>query len=129
MIVIAYSTYLAISLVMTVWVAKVLYRNGRAFLADAFRGNERLADSANQLLVAGFYLVNLGYAAWSLEFHEKPATVERTIELISRKFGWVLLVLGAMHFLNVIVFSWMRKNGLLARALHTTAEDQGIPTL
>jgi hypothetical protein len=26
-----------------------------------FRGDEALADSVNRLLVAGFYLVNLGY--------------------------------------------------------------------
>lgn len=129
MILTAYAVYLAISTAMTLWVARVLYRNGRAFLADAFHGNEPLTDSVNHLLVVGFYLINLGYVARSLELHEKPATIERAVELISMKFGWVLLVLGVMHFLNIFVFSWMRKNGLLTRVFHPMAGNQGIPTL
>jgi hypothetical protein len=33
----------------------------QVFLVEAFRGNEALADSVNQVLVAGFYLINIGY--------------------------------------------------------------------
>src|SRR5437016_12376126 len=101
MIITAYAVYLTMSTVMTIWVARVLYKNGRAFLADAFHGNETLTDSVNHLLVVGFYLINLGYVARNLELHEKPATIDRAVELISMKLGWVLLVLGAMHFLNI----------------------------
>jgi hypothetical protein len=96
---------------------------------DAFHGNETLTDSVNHLLVVGFYLINLGYVARNLEFHEWPANIERAVELISMKFGWVLLVLGAMHFLNIFVFSWMRRNGLLTRVLHPMGGNQEIPTL
>ena len=41
--------YLAISLALTVWVARTLHRNGRIFLVDCFRGNTELADSVNHL--------------------------------------------------------------------------------
>jgi len=57
-----YIAYLALSAGLTAWVARVLYRNGQVFLDDAL-GNERLARSVNHLLVVGFYLLNLGYAA------------------------------------------------------------------
>jgi hypothetical protein len=129
MIITAYAVYLATSTAMTIWVASVLYKNGRAFLVDAFHGNETLTDSVNHLLVVGFYLINLGYVARNLEFHERPANIERAVELISIKFGWVLLVLGTMHFFNIFVFSWMRRNGLLTRVLHPVVGNQGIPTL
>ena len=128
MIIVAYVVYLTISTVMTIWVAKVLYKSGRAFLADAFHGNDALTDSVNHLLVVGFYLINLGYVARSIEFHERPTSIERAVELVSMKFGWVLLVLGAMHFFNVFVLSWMRRNGLLARVLRPV-DRQGIPVL
>ena len=62
---ISYAVYLAISLGVTIWVAKTLHRNGRVFLVDAFRGNAELADSVNHLLVVGFYLINVGYVAIS----------------------------------------------------------------
>jgi hypothetical protein len=62
-----YITYLAISIALTVWVARTLHKNGRIFLVDSFHGNEPLADSVNHLLVVGFYLINIGYVAlaWS----------------------------------------------------------------
>jgi hypothetical protein len=53
---VTYLVYLAISIGLTVWVARTLHRNGRIFLVDVFRGNEALADSVNHLLVVGFYL-------------------------------------------------------------------------
>ena len=51
----SYLTYLAISIALTIWVARTLHRSGRVFLLDAFHGNAPLADSVNQLLVVGFY--------------------------------------------------------------------------
>ena len=60
-IIAAYLTYLAISMALTVWVARTLHTNGRIFLVDSFHGNEKLADSVNHLLVVGFYLINIGY--------------------------------------------------------------------
>ena len=56
-----YLLYLAITAGFTIWVAKTLYKNGRAFLVEAFGGNEPIADSVNHLLVVGFYLINFGY--------------------------------------------------------------------
>ena len=56
-----YLIYLAVSIALTIWVARTLHKNGRVFLVDVFHGNEALADSVNHLLVVGFYLINFGY--------------------------------------------------------------------
>jgi len=48
-----YIAYTIISIAMTAWVARTLYKNGRIFLVDAFGGNEKMADSVNHLLVLG----------------------------------------------------------------------------
>jgi hypothetical protein len=108
-IVTCYITYLVLSLVTTIWVAQTLHKNGRVFLVDAFSGNADLADSVNHLLVVGFYLVNIGYVALALKTAEAVNNVRDSIELVSDKFGVVLLVLGVMHFFNLFVFSRMRK--------------------
>src|ERR1039457_3967873 len=42
-----YLGYLAISVALTVWVARTLHKNGRIFLVDSFLGHEQLADSVN----------------------------------------------------------------------------------
>ena len=105
----SYLVYLAISVGVTVWVAETLHRNGRIFLIDAFLGNEPLADSVNHLLVVGFYLVNIGYVLLALRAGTKPTDLQESIEYLSHKLGIVLLILGAMHFLNIRIFSGMRR--------------------
>ncbi|MBV8631228.1 MAG: hypothetical protein JOZ83_09915 [Silvibacterium sp.] len=113
-IVACYSSYLAISIALTVWVARTLYRSGRIFLLDAFHGNEGLADSVNHLLVVGFYLINIGYIALALKTTNPLATVRGAIELESTKIGVVLLILGGMHFFNMYVLARMRSRRSIA---------------
>ena len=108
-----YVSYLLISVALTVWVARTLHKNGRIFLVDSFLGNEQLADSVNHLLVVGFYLINIGYVTLALKYGTAAANAQEALETLSTKVGLVLLVLGGMHFLNLAVFTKMRKRGLL----------------
>jgi hypothetical protein len=107
-----YVTYLLASVAITVWVGRTLHTNGRIFLVDSFLGNEKLADSVNHLLVVGFYLVNVGFVSVVLQYGGKVSTLQGAIEYLSTKVGMVLLVLGAMHFFNILVFSKMRKRAI-----------------
>jgi hypothetical protein len=111
-VVTSYAAYLTISIAVTVWVARTLHKNGRIFLVDAFHGNQPLADSVNHLLVVGFYLVNVGFVALALKFGIRPTEVPEAVEALSTKIGWVLLILGAMHFFNLAVFAKMRNRAL-----------------
>jgi hypothetical protein len=104
-----YLSYLAISIAVTVWVARTLHRSGRVFLLDAFHGNAALADSVNQLLVVGFYLINVGYIALALKTAAALTSLRQVIELESGKIGVVLLILGGMHFFNMFVLAKMRR--------------------
>jgi hypothetical protein len=90
-------------------VARTLYKNGRIFLVDVFHGNEPLADSVNQLLVVGFYLINLGYVSLALQNGAEIHSIKTAIESLSYKVGMVLIVLGGMHFFNLYVFSRIRR--------------------
>ena len=103
-IVITYAAYLVISIFLTVWVARTLHKNGRVFLIEVFGGDEALADSVNHLLVVGFYLINLGYVTLALKIGDEIDTPQQGIEALSYKVGLVLLVLGGMHFFNLLIF-------------------------
>ena len=109
----SYLFYLAVSVGLTIWVARTLHKNGRVFLVDAFGGNAALADSVNHLLVVGFYLINIGYVSLALKYGSHPFDLASAIESFSTKIGWVMLVLGGMHFFNLYVFSRLRRRGLL----------------
>jgi hypothetical protein len=109
-IVVTYLSYVCLSVALTVWVAQTLHKNGRIFLVDVFHGNEALADSVNHLLVVGFYLINFGYVTLALKLGYQVETAQEGIEALSWKVGLVLLVLGAMHFFNLLVFTRIRRS-------------------
>ena len=116
-LVVTYLAYLLLSVGLTVWVGRTLHSNGRVFLLDIFSGNDALAASVNHLLVVGFYLVNFGFVALALKTSLDVETARRGLELVASKVGRVLLVLGAMHFLNLYVFSRIRRRTVLGRML------------
>ncbi|MGG2463648.1 hypothetical protein ACO0M4_28275 [Streptomyces sp. RGM 3693] len=110
---------------LTVWVARTLSRNGRVFLADVLRGNEKLADAVNHLLVVGFYLVNLGFVALYLQDDATIATSRQVFEALSTKLGVVLLVLGLMHLGNVFALNKFRRRGMMDREQTPPVLPQG----
>ncbi|GEM_PF-403042 len=110
-----YLAYLLFSAALTAWVAGTLFRNGRVFLDDALH-DERLARSVNHLLVVGFYLLNLGYAAVAIRVSSPVTTAADAVETLSVKIGLVLLVLGAVHLFNLYVLSRFRRRRMLESA-------------
>ena len=109
MYIVAYLTYLFITIGCTMWVGSTLRRNGRVFLIEAFHGDSDLADSVNALLVVGFYLVSFGFVALGLRTTEDLQTARQAIETVCDRLGVVLLGLGLMHFSNLYLFDHLRR--------------------
>ncbi|WP_207434029.1 hypothetical protein [Sabulibacter ruber] len=106
--ILTYTIYLLVSIALTIWVARVLFKNGRIFLVNIFHGNADLADYVNKLLVVGFYLINIGYMTLALKEVGTIGSVQAVVEVRSQKLGWIILILGGMHFLNLIIFFKLR---------------------
>lgn len=115
-----YLFYLAFTIGLTVWVGHTLHKNGRPFILHAFEGNALLTDSINNLLLAGFYLINFGFVSLTLRTGAEITTLQQSIELLSVKIGQVLLVLGGMHFFN------MRMLHKLGRRLKNPAPQPSV---
>jgi hypothetical protein len=120
--ILTYLVYLLVSIALTVWVAKVLFKNGRIFLVDIFHGNNELADSVNKLLVVGFYLINIGYMSLALKETGTISSIQVVVEVLSYKLGWIILILGGMHFLNLIVFFKLRNRAKRDKAFNVNIE-------
>jgi hypothetical protein len=108
-----YATYVALSLAITIWVGRTLNRNGLAFLVENFQGKEKLARSVNHLLLVGFYLVNIGFVSLALRFGSRPRDAVEAIENLSTKVGLVIVVLGFMHFFNMVWLMRFRRSSML----------------
>jgi hypothetical protein len=100
--------YLLISVGLTVGVGWALARSGRVFLLDVFGGNADLAGAVNRLLVVGFYLINLGFVTLTMQASGSVTDAGQGLRLLSVKIGEVLLVLGALHFANLVLFARWR---------------------
>ena len=103
-----YFIYIAASVPLTIWVGRTLYRNGRPFLVSVFK-EDGLADSVNRLLVIGFYLVNFGAAAILINTGGVPGSIAEMLKQTVTRIGVVLLVLGFMHFNNLLVLHIIRR--------------------
>jgi hypothetical protein len=111
MYLIPHIAYLTISLSLTVWVAHALKRNARVFLLDIFQGDNKLADSVNRLLVAAFYLTNLGYVVNALSDGMQIDGAHTVLDRLCGKIGGLLLMLGLVHFVSLYLFNRLRKRG------------------
>jgi len=104
-----YLIYLAVAVGLVVWLARTLYRNGQVFLDDVFEDKPQMAAPINKLLVTGFYMLNLGYAALLLR-GERVRDVTEALDLLTLRFGVLLVSLAIIHFLNLWVFAVIRRH-------------------
>lgn len=97
----AYLIYLFLTYLITVRVGLLFYRNGRLFILELLHGDAALTGFINRVLLVGYYLVNLGYAALMLQ---RWSTVHNAMELltsVTAMTGKIMLTLAFMHFANM----------------------------
>lgn len=94
-----YLGYIGLSLGLTFWVGRTLNRNGRIFLLENYADKPQLAEAINQMLLVGFYLINIGYIAYTMRIGGVgPQDWAEGLEFLSTKIGAMAIVLGVMHF-------------------------------
>lgn len=103
-VLVAYYVYLPVTILLTLYVAHVLFKQGRIFMLDIFRGRAEIADATNHLFKVGFYLLNIGFALMMMETNYDIITAQELVEVLSSKIGWFSVYLGIMLFLNLYLF-------------------------
>lgn len=105
-IIIGYFIYLPVILLLTFFVSRTLFKNGKTFMLDIFKGKEEIANATNKLFEVGFYLLNLGFGLLILKIsnYRFDETYQSLIEILSSKIGGFSIYLGAMLFLNLLLF-------------------------
>jgi hypothetical protein len=121
-----YVAYAAAALTLTILLARILFRNGAVFLEDVFKDKPKMAEAVNRLLVVGFYLMNLGYAALILKA-DGAATAVEGVEVLAWKLGGLLVSLGVMHFFNMLLFYRIRRRAQIAVLPPPIAPQMKLP--
>ncbi|MBC7849389.1 MAG: hypothetical protein H7Y31_06620 [Chitinophagaceae bacterium] len=99
-----YLIYLPIVIVLTWYVAHILFKNSKVFMLDIFHGKSEIALSTNKLFETGFYLLNLGFAFVIMEIPYAILDKQIMIEHLSTKIGGFCIYLGIMLFFNLYLF-------------------------
>jgi len=102
----AYSIYLPAVILLTLFVARTLFKNGKVFMMDIFRGRKEIALATNKLFEVGFYLLNIGFALLIMKIHSygMMGNAQTVFEVLSIKLGGFSIYLGIMLFLNLYLF-------------------------
>ena len=101
---IAYLVYLPVVIVLTWYVAHILFKNSVVFMQDIFNGKADIAQSTNKLFETGFYLLNLGFALVIMEVAVEIMDSREMLEILSSKIGGFSIYLGIMLFFNLYLF-------------------------
>ena len=96
-----YLLYLPASFYITVVVGRSLYRAGNDYLEDCFAGQSTLAHTCNRILLLGYYLVNLGYATYSVSFWNHVSNPVGLAEELSLRLGLLISGLACLHYFNL----------------------------
>ncbi|WP_411768677.1 hypothetical protein [Winogradskyella sp. A3E31] len=106
-IIIGYIIYLPIVITLTIYISKMLFKNGRLFMIDIFKRKEDIALATNKLFEIGFYLINIGFALYIMEiyyYQNNEMSYQTLMEILSKKIGGFTIYLGVILFLNLFLF-------------------------
>ncbi len=107
--IIAYSIYLPLTYYITIVVGRICYKHGEIYLLGIINDHPDLVKTINKMLLIGYYLLNLGYAAITLSFWPELTNFGGLIGTIGVKLGQIILLLGLMHYNNMAVTYFISK--------------------
>lgn len=105
--VLAYIIYILLTYIITVHVGWRFYTNGRLYILNLLEGDVAFTDFINRILLVGYYLLNLGYAALMISLWETIVTWPHLVESIFLMTGRILLTLAFIHYANMTVILWL----------------------
>lgn len=97
----AYLIYLLLTYLITVRVGLIFFRNGRIFILSLLQDDAALTDAINRILLVGYYLLNLGYAALMITLWDTVHNWTELLVSITSMTARIILTLALIHFCNM----------------------------
>lgn len=104
-----YTLYLLVMVVVIGWAGWALHNAGRPFIREVFLNDYTTADLTNNLLLTGYYLVNIGYSFVVLSRLPAVHNWAEVMAALGTQIGQLVLLLAILHYSNLVVFFlWKR---------------------
>lgn len=100
-----YFIYLSITIFIILKVGKICYRNGNVYVAELIPNHVDICQKINQVLLLGYYLLNIGYCAMTLISWQKITSSTQLIETIGIKTSIIIFIISILHYFNIIILT------------------------
>ncbi|MFC6267424.1 hypothetical protein [Frigoriflavimonas asaccharolytica] len=102
------SFYILISFYITIFIGYKCYKIGDVYLLN-FIKNVEICKSINHTLLIGYYLVNLGYIAYSIHSWQTVKNISQGFLAVSTQLSTILIILCVLHYANIAGIYFLRK--------------------
>jgi hypothetical protein len=103
--IIGYAIYLLLTSIIIVKVGKICYKNGNIYISQLIPHHIDLCHKTNQILLIGYYLLNIGYCAMTLISWEKILSTTQLVEVISVKSAIIICSISILHYFNIFIIT------------------------
>ena len=105
--ILSYFLYFFITIPTIIFVGWKCFTIGKIYLLDLLK-DYRMCNAVNKILLAGYYLLNIGYIAISISFWENANTLEVLLEVVFTKIAIILIVISLLHYFNIATLYFLR---------------------
>lgn len=106
--IIGYLSYLPIVGFITIYVGQLCHINGLLFVKQAIT-DESTAIAVNNMLLIGYYLINLGYAVFALTQWRSISSIAELLAEVVTQTGYIVSILAGLHYFNIVTLFLIRK--------------------
>lgn len=99
--VLAYIIFITISILITFVVGHSLHKTGKVFLSNLFDEEVEVMLTINNVLLVGYYLLNIGFVLYTITNWEDIIEAYQLIHQIGYHLAIILIVLASIHYLNI----------------------------
>lgn len=122
---IGYLIYGLITIYTILVIGKRLHRDGIFFVQKVFPEGET-GKIVNNLLLLGYYLVNIGYAFMTISSWQTISGLGALFGALAEHIGLIYLLLAVLHYNNILCLRLYAKwNDIDLFHSKTTAHDNG----
>lgn len=97
-----YIIFFIVIFFITIHLGYVFYKNGEHYIHMLLPDDPHLVSSINNLLLIGYYLLNLGYSTVSIVRWPEIDSLEYLISYLASHAGFIIFMLAVIHYFNML---------------------------
>ncbi len=105
-----YISYILIASIVIIYVGNACYKNGKVYILNYFPNDVSFGNGINNVLRVAYYFLNIGLVIWTLRSLRNIQTIEESITEICTRLAYILLIIGMLHFMNILAVYLLHKN-------------------